>query len=257
MKNKLINGRWNMIVPDSIADWDGGTGNYADRQGWEFERFESFGVHLKRGMTFFDVGAEHGWLSAVIAREFVGPENMVLFEPSPEFWTNIRKIWAANELADPKATFPGFVSDATTAKAIKQAGRWPKWTSSEPPEVDAMAYRSLANDSDRVAVTSVTIDDFVKATKIHPDVINVDVEGAEMLVMKGATRTLLEDRPLVWLSVHPDLMLRDFGVEHVEELFEFMHSVGYGRNYLNTDHEQHHELFPLEYVAPDAEWRPS
>ena len=86
------------------------------------------------------------------------------------------------------------------------------------------------------------IDDFVKATKIHPDVINVDVEGAEMLVMKGATRTLLEDRPLVWLSVHPDLMLRDFGVEHVEELFEFMHSVGYGREYLGTDFQRLYAL---------------
>ncbi len=257
MKNKLINGRWNMIVPDSIADWDGGTGCYPDRQGWEFERFESFGVHLKRGMTFFDVGAEHGWISAVIAREFVGPENMVLFEPSVEFWTNIRRIWAANELADPKATFPGFVSDVTTAKSIKQAGRWPKWSSAENPEVDAMAYRSLANDSDRVLVTSVTIDDFVKATKIHPDVINIDIEGAEMLAIKGALHTLLEDRPLVWISVHPDLMQRDFGVEHVEELFELMHSVGYGREYLGTDHEQHNLLAPLEYVPPTADWRPT
>lgn len=257
MKPGLINGRWEMILPDSIADWDAITGCYPDRQGWEFERFESFGEHLRRGMTFFDVGAEHGWISAVIGREFVGAENMVLFEPSPEFWTNIRLIWAANGLPDPKATFPGFVSDTTTAKSIRQTTKWPKWTQGDTTEVSAMAYRSMANEADRVQVTAVTIDDYVKATKIHPEVINVDVEGAELAVMRGATDTLLHDRPLVWISVHPDLMLRDFGIEHVDELFEFMHSVGYGREYLGIDHEQHHFFAPLEYVPPSADWRPT
>lgn len=257
MKRALINGRREMILPDQIADWDAITGNHEDRQGWEFERFESFGKHLKRGMTFFDVGAEHGWISAVIGREFVGPENMVLFEPSPEFWINLRLIWEANDLPAPKACFPGFVSSSSSVKSVSRAPKWPKWTGNGTAEVNAMAYRSMSNPKDVIEIPTVSIDDFVRMTKIHPEVINVDVEGAEIFVMQGARTTLMEDRPLVWLSVHPDLMLRDFGFSRVEALFEFMSNSGYGREYLGTDHEQHHFFAPLEYVGPDADPRPT
>ena len=107
MKQKIINRRWVLWTTDAIADWDGGTGDYSARRGWEFERFESFRKHLRWGDTFYDIGAEHGWISAIIAREFVGAENMVLFEPSPEFWVNIRRIWEYNGLGMPAAFWPG------------------------------------------------------------------------------------------------------------------------------------------------------
>jgi hypothetical protein len=87
-------------------------------------------------------------------------------------------------------------------------------------------------------IPTITIDQIGQWMKV--DAITVDVEGAEFEVMKGAELTLRKERPLVWLSVHPDLMQRDYGVEHVEELFDFMTSCGYGREYLGTDHEQHH-----------------
>lgn len=251
MKNKLINGRWNMIVPDSIADWDGGTGNHADRQGWEFCRFESFDRHLRPGMTLFDVGAEHGWISAVLAKHYVGAENMVLFEPSPEFWVNIRKTWVANGLAAPLACWPGFVDNETspTAFATNLRDGWPSWCIDDRlPEVEAMAYRSLANGPSEIR--AITIDDFCDISGIIPEVINIDVEGAELKVLQGAERTLREDRPLVWVSVHPDLMQRDFGIDNVEVLFDFMASCGYGREYLGTDHEQHNFFAPLEYTGP-------
>ena len=64
--------------------------------------------------------------------------------------------------------------------------------------------------------------------------------------MRGAEMTLLKHRPLVWISVHPDLMERA-GWPDVQELFDFMTGLGYGREYLGTDHEQHHALFPLVY----------
>lgn len=250
MKNKLINGRWNMIVPDSIADWDGGTGNYADRQGWEFCRFESFDRHLRRGMRFVDIGVEHGWITAVIAKHYVGAENMILVEPSPEFWTNIRLIWEHNDLSMPEAVVPAFVGAESTDGNLQAFGWsvWPDWTDGAE-ECPAMAYRSLAHHAHEIPTT--TIDQIALfAARGRIDAINIDIEGAEMLAIRGGLETLLHDRPLVWISVHPDLMARDFGVERCEELFELMHSVGYGREYLGTDHEQHHAFFPLEYTGP-------
>ena len=250
MKPGLINGRWEMILPDQIADWDAITGCYADRQGWEFCRFESFDRHLRRGMRFLDVGVEHGWITAVLAKHYVGAENMILVEPSPEFWTNIRLIWEHNELPMPEAIVPAFIGAESTDGNLEAFGWsvWPDWTDGAE-ECPAMAYRSLAHHAHEIPTT--TIDNIASfAARGRIDAINIDIEGAEMLAIRGGLDTLLRDRPLVWISVHPDLMARDFGVERCEDLFELMHSLGYGREYLGTDHEQHNFLAPLEYTGP-------
>lgn len=242
MKLGRINGRWDMILPDQIADWDAITGCWEDRQGWEFCRFESFDRHLERGMTLYDVGAEHGWISAVLAREYVGPENMVLFEPSSEFWANIRLTWEANGLALPLVTCEAFVADAASGVPVVTSRGWPESAASDI-ECPAMAYRALGTHLD---VPATTIDDVVASGIAPPDAINIDVEGAEWLVLRGAEQTLLTHRPLVWVSVHPDLM-EGFG-HTPEDLYAWMFEVGYGRQYLGTDHEQHHLFAPLEWI---------
>ena len=112
----------------------------------------------------------------------------------------------------------------------------------EADECPAMAYRYIGDDGE---IPTTTIDQIVTSTKRPPDAITVDVEGFEIAVMRGAEMTLLKHRPLVWISVHPDLMERA-GWPDVQELFDFMTGLGYGREYLGTDHEQHHLFVPLE-----------
>lgn len=233
MKQKIVNGRWALITTDAVADWDGGTGDYSVRRGWEFERFESFRQRLKYGDVFFDVGAEHGWISAIIGREFVGAENMVLFEPGAEFWINIRKVWEYNGLNEPLGCFYGFVGADSTDKNPPTG--WPEQAEQGAPEVGGMPYETLENAK---AIPTISIDDYVQATNHIPDAINVDVEGAELVVMKGAINTLADHRPIVWVSVHPDLMVRDHGTDK-EEFLSFMYSNGYVGKLLGTDHEEH------------------
>lgn len=236
MRERIINGRWNMWVPDSIADWDAITGDPVARRGWEYCRFESFRKHLKWGDTFYDIGTEHGWISAIIAREFVGASNMVLFEPSPEFWVNIRKTWEHNGLDAPAACWAGFVSDGTDEGWDGSFG-WPSFADVSKPEVPGMAYRSLA---DPRVIPSVTVDAFAATSTIWPNALNIDVEGAELLVLRGAKEELTSGEGTlrnVWVSVHPDLM-DNFG--HTPEmLYEYMASLGWEREHLGVDHEEH------------------
>lgn len=49
----------------------------------------------------------------------------------------------------------------------------------------------------------VTLDGFCAARGLHPEVVKIDVEGAEVGVLQGAARMLQQDRPRVFLSVHP------------------------------------------------------
>ena len=244
MKSGIVNHNpeWTFLFPDTIADWDAITG-------WEEERLLSMQAHLKPGMVLYDVGTEHGWLSAVYGA-FTGHGNMVLIEPSPEMWVNIRKTWEANGFDPPIACIEMFCGEKDSIKKLpamiypEMVGAWPKWTDNFETldECPAMEYRYIGD----TRTDTITIDSLVRATKRPPDAITVDVEGFEMAVMRGAEKTLRKHRPLVWISVHPDLMERA-GWPDVQELFDFMTEMGYGREYLGTDHEQHHALFPLEY----------
>ena len=49
----------------------------------------------------------------------------------------------------------------------------------------------------------VSLDGFCARRDLHPDVIKIDVEGAELGVLRGARKVLGESRPIVILSVHP------------------------------------------------------
>lgn len=232
MKQKIVNGRWYVWTTDSVADWDGGTGDYSVGRGWEFARFKSLQENLKFGDVFFEIGAEHGWMSAIIGREFVGAENMVLFEPSPEFWVNIRKTWEYNGLPEPLGCYCGFAGEATTAAPGRS---WPAEAVKDAAEHSAMAYCKLSPDT---VIPTITIDDYVVLSGHIPDAINVDVEGAELMVIRGAAGTLRDHRPLVWVSVHPDLMERDHDTNKAEFL-AFMRAQDYDGEHLDTDHEEH------------------
>lgn len=51
-------------------------------------------------------------------------------------------------------------------------------------------------------VPTVTVDAIVRTSGLRPDVMKIDVEGAEYNVLLGACRTLTELRPKIFLSTH-------------------------------------------------------
>lgn len=240
MKQKLVNGRWMIWTTDEVADWDGGTGDPVAKRGWEYERFQSFRETLSWDEVFFDVGTEHGWIAGVLAQEFVNPARMHLFEPSPEFWPNIRKVWVHNALATPAGMVQAFVSDHSdilVPLALDTMFQvWPETADVNAPETPGMAYRDLRYPGH---IHSITIDDYCAITGARPTVINVDVEGAELMVMRGAAQTIAKGLvPNIWISVHPDLMEKNFG-HTPDQLMSFMASCGYSGKLLGVDHEEH------------------
>ena len=229
--DRMINGKYRVKMPAFLAAHD-------SFDNWERERFDSMEKNLKPGDVLFDVGAETGHISAVYAR-FVGAQNMVLFEPNPDNWQNIKATWDLEELPTPLATRCALVSDKThvpdTNYGLDQLDGWPAlawtgriWT--------PRSYRYIHEHAHNTA--QIALDDFVKDTEIVPKAITVDVEGAEIKVLRGARGVLATIRPLVWVSIHPDLMLEHYKTS-VDQLHAFMFECGYDGEYLATDHEVH------------------
>lgn len=205
---------------------------------WERERIESMRTHLKKGDILFDIGTESGWCNLIYAL-MVGPENMVLIEPTPEFWPNIKALWEKNYPGiRPLACLSALVSDKTTnaysPSVILPKNMWPR--ESQGDIIDRNSYKYIAQDGD--TVPQITIDDYVATTRNIPTALTMDTEGAELLILKGAESTLRAYSPKVWVSEHDDLAKRDYNVEP-DDIPNFMKRLGYKREVLATDHERH------------------
>lgn len=226
--NQPADSQWEyeITVPDWLAAWD----VFGD---WEVARFDSMRDNLQNGDVLFDIGAEIGWQSVIYAK-MVGPENIVLVEPSGDLWPNIMGTWYNNFLQAPLACYYGLFSGKTTSKFVLAKRLFP--VEAEGNLVHELSYVYIHEHAARMP--AITLDDYVKLTSIVPAALTIDVEGAELLVLQGAENTLTENDLKVWVSVHPELSLRNYLITN-ELLHLYMTSLGYVGEHLGTDHEEH------------------
>lgn len=230
--NVRINEKWVLLLPEHRAarqEW-----SY-----WEKERLASMHENIKSGDVVFDIGAEEGDFPALFT---TWGASTVLFEPNPLVWPNIRFIWEANQLPMPRGYFVGFATNHTDEhpyaeeEIINQPERdgWPECAYGE-----VIGNHGFRNVIERYHDTpQIKIDDYCEKYGIYPDLITMDVEGAEFEVLKGSEKILLERKPLVYVSIHPTFMAHDYPYTDAS-LHEFMTSLGYTGTHLITDHEEH------------------
>ena len=58
-------------------------------------------------------------------------------------------------------------------------------------------------DINKVSIQTVTLDSFCREAAVRPNVVKIDVEGAELLVLRGSEELLTESQPTLILAVHP------------------------------------------------------
>lgn len=217
---------YDLWVSDVMADWDA----IAQDSDWERERIASIMETMQPGDVLFDIGVEHAWMSAIFATQ-VGGQNMVLVEPSAAFWPTIRQTWEHNGFKHPYC-FDGYAGRTTTTKRIP-AKRWPLASVGEETH-EFLPYKHMVHHH---GIPMMKVDRMTHSSA-HPVGITIDVEGAELEVLTGARWTLANVRPHIWLSLHPDMLLRDFNA-HVDELFKLLFEFDYRIEILGVDHETH------------------
>ncbi len=97
-----------------------------------------------------------------------------------------------------------------------------------------------AEEKTKYDVGSVTLDRFVEDSAIIPDVIKIDVEGAELLVLQGAESLLARHHPSLILGVHSYWLPR---WQNVDQILDFVHRHQY------QIEEEHMVSFEGGYVA--------
>jgi FkbM family methyltransferase len=158
-----------------------------------------------RGCVAYDIGANIG-LHAVFMAKLTGPGGKVIaFEPSPPNLRIIEYHKRMNRLihleihqravCDVDQTHLPFflLNEGDHSSNSLTFGR------KEVPNLD----RELHQHQREIAVECVSIDGFAYRNRHKPQLIKIDVEGAELLVLKGASQTLAECRPVIILAIHP------------------------------------------------------
>lgn len=202
--------------------------------GWEVKRIEAM-MSDARGVIF-DIGAEEGDMSALLASK---ADKMVLFEPNPKVWANIKAIWEWNKLKTP-IQYVGFASNKTEENpenlyiSKEKKNGWTIYAYGEL--IGDHGFKELANEAD--GIPQIKLDDFCEREKLYPDLITIDVEGSEFEVLKGSENILKTKKPIVYISIHSEFMFNYFN-QYTSELFGYMDKLGYKFELLDYDHELH------------------
>lgn len=174
---------------------------------------------LKPGMTALDIGAHHG-LYTLLASKKVGPSGRVIaFEPSPrerkQLVRNVRINFCSNVHIEPCA----LGKEPARNNLYLVEGGEDGCNSLRPPAVQSQTRT--------VPVEVVTFDAIASrlgVTKV--DFVKLDVEGAELDVLKGALGLLqTAARPVLLVEVY-DIRTQPWGYE-AREIVEFLDRQGY------------------------------
>ena len=168
---------------------------------------------VKPCMTVIDIGANIGYYTLLFARA-VGKEGMVYaFEPAPQAFSLLQRNLRENNLDGIVKLFSVALSDHEGAAEL---------FINEYNKGNNRLYKS--GNMRSISIRLKRLDDVISASE-HVDFIKMDIEGAEVLALRGMRELLKRDRPVIVMEYWP----RRFKKLNttVEELFEMLSALDY------------------------------
>ncbi|HTI69513.1 MAG TPA: FkbM family methyltransferase [Candidatus Limnocylindria bacterium] len=175
------------------------------------------------GACIWDIGGHFGYHSLCFA-SLVGPTGrVIMFEPNPANIVRFKLHAEKNPaLAQRIRLEPAAVADRAgeatfmMSDMIESGGSSGSHLSGVDTPVGAGHYQLFSPHQ----VKLVSVDDLVfKGGFLVPDVMKIDVEGAEGLVLDGALETLRRHRPFLLMEIHHILQMK--------KVYEVLPALGY------------------------------
>lgn len=161
---------------------------------WNGQEYEAFRRQTSPGDVVLDIGANLGAYTLLFGQWVGATGRVVAFEPAPGPRRGLERHVALNGLAD---------RVEVRAEAMSAARGRARFGGTGPSGHD----RLTAGGEGSVEVATTSIDAFCEETGTRPCLIKVDVEGAELDVLKGARTTIRMAGPglSLFVEMHPDL----------------------------------------------------
>lgn len=166
---------------------------------WNQAEYDAFRAAVHPGAVALDVGANVGAYTLLLGQWARPGGRVFAFEPAPEAFDGLTRHVALNGLGD-QVTPVRAAAAATTGTATLA--------------VDGLSGANrLDGSAGGERVRTVTLDDFCRREGITPSFIKIDVEGAELDVLRGARETIRRagDRLALFVEMHPTIW-RETGI---------------------------------------------
>jgi FkbM family methyltransferase len=204
--------------------------------------------HVKADSVCLDVGANIGLYSLGLSA-LVPQGKVYAFEPSPSTFAHLQSNLEVNGASNVSA-YNLAASDSTGTVLFHDFSYFSAgaFSSDVGSLLSSESYGSQAYEA-----ATVTLDEFVADQQLdRVDFVKVDVEGAELLVLAGAEKTLATYRPLVVLefntfgfTIHQSV-LPQVALARIKETFPYvfvMDRVDGALARLDTPHEIYEFLY--------------
>jgi len=212
---------------------------------------------LSEGGTFYDIGANGGYMSVSVGHHFGGNINVVAVEPQPRLAKLVVISMLVNGL-DKFEVFPVLLGDSERQEHLHVSA-----DTTHASIKSRAAESKIFEVKSTISVPMITLDEMVKTHKLPvPDVIKLDVEGAELLVIKGGADTLRSTKPAIVFESdtnmvrfgysRQDMMLAllDFG-------YDTFYSISHDGRYTEVDGRQDHPNISDVVALPKSRIKPS
>jgi FkbM family methyltransferase len=176
---------------------------------WEPEVLHVVTSTIKPGMTVIDIGAHIGYYSLLFAKCVGSTGRVFSFEPLPGNFALLQKNIQLNNLRQV----------TTINQAIFSGNREITLTVPEDQPNPGSGSAYIHGGAQEFRVEAISVDAFCEKSGIRPDILKMDVEGAEYEVLMGARETISQNRPKLLIELHhfdgnlaahpvPDLLAR-------------------------------------------------
>ena len=191
---------------------------------WQPEIWDSLSPALAEGGVFLDVGAHIGYFSMKAAPKVGKTGRVVAFEPNPETLELLRGNVTANHASN-VTVMPVACTDKERTLTLYAS------------PIENTGASSLSRDNAAISANAGArayttrgrpIDDVVNELNLaRVDAIKIDVEGAELSVLRGAFQTLKRFHPKLVLEVIPSQLAAFQSTP--EDLTKLLKEAGYDR----------------------------
>jgi FkbM family methyltransferase len=178
-----------------------------------------------------DVGAHIGYFALKSSVRVGEDGRVVAFEPNPRTLETLHANVAASRATN-VTIVPVACTDGETTLEFFDA------SAGGNSMVSSLSRATAGEDAQEFTVRGRPIDNVIRELGIQRvDLLKVDVEGAELYVLRGARETLQRYHPAIVIEVIPDHLA---GMNTtVDQLFSFLKEMGYtrGRQFEETGWE--------------------
>jgi FkbM family methyltransferase len=164
--------------------------------------YEKFDVDLVKAILpetgqFIDVGGNVGYYSLSIAGHPSFRGTVLAFEPLPKLWDLFNRSILENGFEDRVSVRQLALADGPGELQLNNA----------EDTVNAGATRLVTNAADTKVGRMTKVETLDRAIgNLRPDVMKVDIEGAEGLFLKGAQKTLSAHKPSLLMEINRDML---------------------------------------------------